>query len=69
MVYYKQRSNKLKSTPKLSVRTRQASAQENPTTSRANDDQEDLLITTKKIIKEEFDKHVKKIDEMIKPHL
>ena len=51
------------------MRTRQASAQETPTTSGANDDQEDFLITIKKIIKEEFDKHEKKIDEMVKLHL
>ena len=49
--------------------TRQASAQETPTTSGANNDQEDLVITIEKIIKEEFDKHENKIDEMIKLHL
>ena len=36
------------------------------TTFGANDDQEDLVIIIKKIINEEFDKHEKKIDEMIK---
>ena len=49
--------------------TRQVSAQETPRTSGANDDQEDFVITIKRIIKEEFDKHEKKIDEMIKLHL
>ena len=65
MVNSKQLSNKIKSTPKLSVRTRQASAQETPSTC-ANDDQGDLVITIKKIIKEDFDKNEKKFDEMIK---
>ena len=70
MVNPKQLSNKIKSMPKLSVPTRQqASAQETPTTSGASDDQEDLVISIKKIIKEEFDKHEKKSDEMIKLHL
>ena len=70
MVNPKQLSNKIKSMPKLSVPTRQqASAQETPTTSGASDDQEDLVISIKKIIKEEFYKHEKKIDEMIKLHL
>ena len=69
MVNSKQLSNKVKSTPKLSVQVRQALAQETPTKSGANDDQEDLVITIKMIIKEEFDKHEKKIDEMIKLHL
>ena len=35
----------------------------------ANDDQEDLVFTIKKMIKEEFSKHESKIDEMIKLHL
>ena len=69
MVDSKQLSNKTKSTPNLSVQTRQASSQENPTTSGPNSDQEDIVITIKKIIKERFDKHGKKIDEMIKLHL
>ena len=68
MVNSKQLSNKIKSTPKLSVRTRQASAQETPSTC-ANDDQGDLVITIKKIIKEDFDKNEKKFDQMIKLHL
>ena len=69
MVDSKQLSNKTKSTPNLSVQTRQASSQETPTTSGPNSDQEDIVITIKKIIKERFDKHGKKIDEMIKLHL
>ena len=69
MVSSKQLSNEIKSISKLSKRTRQAAAQETPTTSGTNDDQEDLVITIKKIVKEEFDKHEKKIDEMIKLHL
>ena len=69
MVDSKQLSNKTKSSPNLSVQTRQASSQETPTTSGPNSDQEDIVITIKKIIKERFDKHGKKIDEMIKLHL
>ena len=69
MVDSKQLSNKTKSTPNLSVQTRQASSQETSTTSGPNSDQEDIVITIKKIIKERFDKHGKKIDEMIKLHL
>ena len=69
MVDSQQLSNKTKSTPNLSVQTRQASSQETPTTSGPNSDQEDIVITIKKIIKERFDKHGKKIDEMIKLHL
>ena len=69
MVDSKQLSNKTKSTPNLSVQTRQASSQETPTISGPNSDQEDIVITIKKIIKERFDKHGKKIDEMIKLHL
>ena len=65
MVDSKQLSNKTKSSPNLSVQTRQASSQETPTTSGPNSDQEDIVIT----IKERFDKHGKKIDEMIKLHL
>ena len=48
----KQLSNKIKSILELSAQTRQASAQETPTASGANNDQEDLAITIKKIIKE-----------------
>lgn len=48
----KQLSNKINSILKLSAQTRQASAQETPTASGANNDQEDLAITIKKIIKE-----------------
>ena len=51
------------------MRTKQASGQEIPTTSSANDDQIDLVINIKKITREEFDKHEKKIDETIKLHL
>ena len=60
MVNSKQLSNKIESTPKISERTRQASTQETPKISGTNDDQEDLVITIKKIIKEEFDKHARK---------
>ena len=68
MVNSKQMSNKLTFTPKFSIQTRQASAQETPSTSSANDDQEGLVITIKKIIKEEFDKQEMKIDEKVKLH-
>ena len=39
MVNSKHLLNKIRSTPKLSVRTRQAAAQETPATSGENDDQ------------------------------
>ena len=51
------------------MRSKQASAQETSTALGANDDQEDVVINIKKIIKEEFDKHEKKIDEMMKLNL
>ena len=69
MVNSKQLSNKIRSTPKQSVRTRQASAQETPTTPGVNDGQEGLVITIKKNIEDEFDKQEKEIDEMIKLQL
>ena len=50
------------------MQTRQASAQELLQILGANDDQEDLVITIKKINEEEFEKHGKKIDDMIKLH-
>ena len=65
----KQLSNKIKSTHNLSVQTRQAPAQETSTGLGANDNQEDLVITNKMIIKKKIDKHKKKTDEMIKLHL
>ena len=69
MVNSKQLSNKIRSTPKQSVRTRQASAQETPTTPGVNDGQKGLVITIKKNIEDEFDKQEKEIDEMIKLQL
>ena len=68
MVNFKQMSNKITFTPKFSIQTRQTSAQETPATSSANDDQEGLVITIKKIIKEQFDKQEKKIDKKVKLH-
>ena len=50
------------------MQTRQASAQELLQILGANDDQEDLVITVKKINEEEFEKHGKKVDDMIKLH-
>ena len=50
------------------MQTRQASAQELLQILGANDDQEDLVITIKKINEEEFEKHRKKVDDMIKLH-
>ena len=50
------------------MQTRQASAQELLQILGANDDQEDLVITIKKINEEEFEKHGKKVDDMIKLH-
>lgn len=54
---------------KLSVQTKQASAQESLTTSSVNNDQESRVVTIKKFMKEAFDKHEKKIDEIIQLHL
>ena len=48
------------------MQTRQASAQELLQILGANDDQEDLVITIKKINEEEFEKHGEKIDDMVK---
>lgn len=50
------------------MQTRQASAQELLQILGANDDQEDLVITIKKINEEEFEKHGEKIDDMVKLH-
>lgn len=50
------------------MQTRQASAQELLQILGANDDQEDLVITMKKINEEEFEKHGEKIDDMVKLH-
>ena len=50
------------------MQTRQASAQELLQILGANDDQEDLVITIKKINEEEFEKHREKIDDMVKLH-
>lgn len=50
------------------MQTRKASAQELFQIFGANDDQEDLVITIKKINEEEFEKHEKKIDDIIKLH-
>ena len=43
------------------MQTREVTSQETPKISGANDDQEDLVITIKKIIKDEFQKLEKKI--------
>ena len=50
------------------MQTGQASAQELLQILGANDDQEDLVITIKKINEEEFEKHGEKIDDMVKLH-
>ena len=50
------------------MQTRKASLQELLQILGTNDDQEDLVITIKKINAEEFEKHGKKVDDMIKLH-
>ena len=50
------------------MQTRKASVQELLQILGTNDDQEDLVITIKKINAEEFEKHGKKVDDMIKLH-
>ena len=65
MVCSKQLNNKLKTTPKISLRTRQAAAA-TPATSATEENNEDLLETIRKIVREELEDHQEKVSEIIK---
>ena len=65
MVGSKQLNNKLKTTPKISLRTRQAAAA-TPATSATEENNEDLLETIRKIVREELEDHQEKVSEIIK---
>ena len=66
MVNRGQLSTKLKATPKMSLRARkQIEAQGTPTTPRNEEDEQKLLETIRKIVKDEFASHELVIKEMI----
>ena len=67
MVGSKQLNNKLKIAPKISLRTRQAEAA-TPTTSKAEENNEDLIETLRKIVRKELEGH-REISEIIKSQL
>ena len=67
MVGSKQWNNKLKTTPKISLRTRQAEAA-TPTTPKAEENNEDLIETLRKIVRKELEGH-QEISEVIKSQL
>ena len=67
MVGSKQLNNKLKTTPKISLRTRQAEAA-TPTTSKAEENSEDLMETLRKIVRKELEGQ-QEISEIIKSQL
>ena len=68
MVGSKQLNNKLKATPKISLKTRQAAAA-TPTTTATEENDEDLQETTRKIVREELEDHQEKVSEIIKSQL
>ena len=68
MVGSKQLNNKLKTTPKISLRTRQAAAA-TPTTPATQENNEYLLETIRKIVREELEDHQEKVSEIIKSQL
>ena len=68
MVGSKQLNNKLKTTPKISLRTRQAAAA-TPTTPATEENNEDLLETIRKIVREKLEDHQEKVSEIIKSQL
>ena len=68
MVGSQQLNNKLKATPKISLRTRQAAAA-TPTTPATEENNEDLLETIRKIVREELEDHQEKVSEIIKSQL
>ena len=64
----KQLNIKLKTTPKNSLRTRQA-AVATPTTPAIEENNEDLLGTIGKIVREELENHQENVSEIIKSQL
>ena len=71
MVNSKQSSTRSKSTPKTAVRTRNASAQDTPPTSRKeiNEDEESLSDIIQQIVEEEFAAHEKTMKVLINSNL
>ena len=71
MVNSKQASTRSKSTPKTAVRTRNASVQDTPPTSRKeiNEDEESLSDIIQQIVKEELAAHGKTIKALINSNL
>ena len=67
MVGSKQLNNKLKATPKISLRTWQA-ATATPTIP-ATEENEDLIETIRKVVREELEDHQEKVSEIIKSKL
>ena len=68
MVGSKQLNNKLKATPKISLRNRQA-AVATPITPATEENNEDLLETIRQILGEELEDHQEKVSEIIKSQL
>ena len=71
MVNSKQLNNKLKSTPKMSLRTRQVSTHDHstPCSSATNFNDEKFLEMIRKIVKEEIKNHEEKVGKIIKAQL
>ena len=68
MVGSKQLSNKLKTIPKISLKSRQA-ATATPTTPATEENNEDLIQIIRKIVREELEDHQEKVGEIIKSQL
>ena len=68
MVGSKQLNNKLKATPKNSLRTRLVPAATS-TTPATKENNEGLIQTTRKIVREELEDHKEKVSEIIKSQL
>ena len=64
----KQLNNEWNTTPKIPLRTRQAAAA-TPTTSATKENNEGLLETIGKIVREELEDHLEKVSEIIKSQL
>ena len=64
----KQLNNKLKTTPKIPLRTPQAAAA-TPTTPAAKENNEDLIETIREIVRKKFEDHQEKAGEIIKSQL
>ena len=68
MVGLKQLNTKLKTTPKISLRTQQATAA-TPTTPATEENNEDLIETIRKTVSKELENHQEKVSEIIKSQL